>query len=272
MVRVDRHTSAQGSGVLVAPETVNWITIVWPMVAAACLTLGFINLGIGLAQRPRAGRLLFFACALSAAVFSGIELAFIRVDSVADTQPLLRWGNVSAASLVLTLTAFIWVFFGTGNKWLAGAVLAVYAIALTFDFVPGSHLTYKQVTGIRTINTFGGASYNIVEGVPNPWNALTYLACLLLLLFVVDASVKLWRRGEHRRAAVVGGGVTLTILAAAIHSALVETGVLHMPYVISWGYTHGSHTFHLGFQGWRERIDTFYSGNNGEAGTFDFAG
>ncbi|MGO4882821.1 MAG: carboxypeptidase regulatory-like domain-containing protein [Bryobacteraceae bacterium] len=36
--------------------------------------------------------------------------------------------------------------------------------------------------------------------------------------------------------------------------------------------THGSHTFHLGFQGWRERIDTFYSGNNGEAGTFDFAG
>ena len=32
--------------------------------------------------------------------------------------------------------------------------------------------------------------------------------------------------------------------------------------------THGSHTFHLGFQGWRERIDTFYSGNNGEAGTF----
>jgi len=34
----------------------------------------------------------------------------------------------------------------------------------------------------------------------------------------------------------------------------------------------GSHTFHLGFQGWRERIDTFYSGNNGEAGTFTFGG
>lgn len=36
--------------------------------------------------------------------------------------------------------------------------------------------------------------------------------------------------------------------------------------------TKGKHTMHLGFQGWRQRIDTFYSGNNGEAGTFTFDG
>ncbi len=36
--------------------------------------------------------------------------------------------------------------------------------------------------------------------------------------------------------------------------------------------TKGKQTMHLGFQGWRQRIDTFYSGNNGEAGTFTFDG
>ncbi len=36
--------------------------------------------------------------------------------------------------------------------------------------------------------------------------------------------------------------------------------------------TKGTHTFHIGFEGWRQRIDTFYSGNNGEAGTFTFDG
>jgi hypothetical protein len=36
--------------------------------------------------------------------------------------------------------------------------------------------------------------------------------------------------------------------------------------------SHGAHTLHLGFQGWRDRIDTFYSGNNGLAGTFTFDG
>jgi len=36
--------------------------------------------------------------------------------------------------------------------------------------------------------------------------------------------------------------------------------------------TKGSHTMHLGFQGQRQRVDTFYSGNNGRAGTFTFDG
>ncbi len=37
-------------------------------------------------------------------------------------------------------------------------------------------------------------------------------------------------------------------------------------------YTRGTHTMHMGFQGYRYRIDTFYSGNNGEAGTFLYNG
>ena len=37
-------------------------------------------------------------------------------------------------------------------------------------------------------------------------------------------------------------------------------------------YTKGTHTMHFGFQGWRQRIDTFYSGNNGLSGTFSYNG
>ena len=36
--------------------------------------------------------------------------------------------------------------------------------------------------------------------------------------------------------------------------------------------TKGDHTMHFGFQGWRQRIDTFYAGNNGLSGTFNFDG
>jgi hypothetical protein len=34
----------------------------------------------------------------------------------------------------------------------------------------------------------------------------------------------------------------------------------------------GAHNMNFGFQGWRQRINTFYSGNNGRAGTFTFDG
>jgi hypothetical protein len=36
--------------------------------------------------------------------------------------------------------------------------------------------------------------------------------------------------------------------------------------------TKGKHTMHFGFQGYRYRVDTFYSGNNGRAGQFNYNG
>src|SRR5260370_39827862 len=63
-----------------------------------------------------------------------------------------------------------------------------------------------------------------------------YFGVLLMLLFVVDASVRSWRQGNRRRAAVVGGSVVFFILAAGLHSALIEGGIVHTPYLISWSY------------------------------------
>lgn len=214
----------------------NWISIAWPMVAAACLTLGFINLAIGLASPPRAARSLFFLSAVSAALFCGAELALMRADTVADTWRLLHWANVAVALLVVSLTAFIWVFFGTGNRWLALPVPVLFATALVMDFVPGPSVIYREITDLRTVRTFGGATFQVIDGVPNPWNALAYVGVLLFIVFVVDASVRLWRRGARRRAAIVGGSVTFFLLVGGVHTGLMETGVLRTPYLISWSY------------------------------------
>lgn len=46
--------------------------------------------------------------------------------------------------------------------------------------------------------------------------------------------------------------------------------VIHYEDTLVW--SKGTHTMHIGFQGYRYRVDTFYSGNNGRAGTFLFNG
>jgi Carboxypeptidase regulatory-like domain/TonB dependent receptor len=51
---------------------------------------------------------------------------------------------------------------------------------------------------------------------------------------------------------------------------LFADAVIHLEDTLIW--TKGSHTMHIGFQAYRYRIDTFYSGNNGEAGTILFNG
>lgn len=218
----------------------NWITIAWPMVAGACLTLGLIELRVGLAQPGRAARLVFAVSAFAVASVSGFELALMRTDILAQWWPLMRLLDIAVGVMIVSLMAFIWVYFGTGNKWLALAVPSLYAVGLAFDYLPGSGMgsgmTYQKITGFRTVETFGGATFNVAEGVPNPWNVFPYLAVVALIVFVADASVRLWRRGGRRRAAVVGGAVVFFLLAAGGHSALVETGVVQMPYLISWAY------------------------------------
>jgi two-component system, LuxR family, sensor kinase FixL len=214
----------------------NWTTVTWPMVAAACLTLGLIELRIGVGQRPRAPRLLFALSAFAVAAIAALELALLRVDTVAQWWPVMRGLDIAVGVMLVSLAAFVWVYFGTGNKWLGWLVPCLYVAGLMFDYLPGGGMTYEKVTGFRTVTTFGGVTFNVAEGVPNPWNVLPYLAVLALIVFVGDASVRLWRRGGRRRAAVVGGAVVFFLIAAGGHSALVETGIVETPYLISWCY------------------------------------
>ena len=97
-------------------------------------------------------------------------------------------------------------------------------------------MTYQAIIGFRTVETFGGVTFYAAEGVPNPWNVFPYLAVLAQIAFVVDASVRWRRNGGGRRAVVVGGAVVFFFLSGGLQAALVETGVLNTPYMISWAY------------------------------------
>lgn len=218
----------------------NWITITWPMVAAACLTLGLIELSIALGQPRRAARLLFALSAGTVACVSGLELALMRTNVLAEWWALMRLLDIAVGVMLVSLTAFIWTYFGNGRKWLAVAVPVLYALGLAFDYLPGapagSGMTYQTVAGFRTVETFGGVSFHMAEGVPNPWNVFPYLAVLAQIAFVTDASVRWTRSGGDRRPVVVGGAIVFFFLCAGLQVGLVETGVLDMPYMISWAY------------------------------------
>jgi hypothetical protein len=65
------------------------------------------------------------------------------------------------------------------------------------------------------------------------------------------------------------GGNASTIGNADIYQLFADTVIQYEDTVI---VTKGVHTMHMGFQGWRQRINSFYSGNNGRAGSFTFDG
>jgi two-component system sensor kinase FixL len=218
----------------------NWMTITWPMVAGACLTLGLIEMSIGLAQPPRSARLLFALSAFTVACVAGLELALMRTDVLAEWWTLMRFLDIAVGVMLVSLMAFIWTYFGNGRKWLALAVPVLYALGLAFDYLPGapagSGMTYQAVTGFRIVETFGGVTFHVAEGVSNPWNVFPYLAVLAQIAFVTDASVRWRHHGGGWRPVLVGGAVVFFFLCGGLQAALVETGLLNTPYMISWAY------------------------------------
>lgn len=61
---------------------------------------------------------------------------------------------------------------------------------------------------------------------------------VLLVAFVVDASITLWRRGgsdARRRTAIVGGSLAFCVTAAAGLTALIAFGLLHAPAIVMPG-------------------------------------
>ena len=211
------------------------MTVAWPMVTAACLTLALINLRIALGDVRRAPHVFFSMAALAVAAISGFELALLREEDLTRYEGILRWAVLPIAIMVASVTGFVWSFFGTGRVWLAltGVGLSMIAqIANLMADVP----VIRHAVAIRSVETFGGVQFTLPTIVNGPWNWADLISVLAVIVFVLDASIELWRRGGGRRAVIVGGSIIFFFVAARGHALLVERGILRTPYFVSFSF------------------------------------
>jgi two-component system, LuxR family, sensor kinase FixL len=217
----------------------SWVTVIWAMVASACLTLAMVHLAIWFKQAGQHANLLFSVMAISVTAIAACELLLMRAQTTQQFGTVLRWAHLPVFFAVVSIVGFVRLYFGAGRPWLAYTVCGLRLLALIINFLSVPNLNYKEITELRHLTALGGETISVAEGVANPWTKLGELSSVLLLVFVVDASVTLWRRGnraERRRALVVGGSTTFFILAAAGTTALVNAGLIHMPYLISFSF------------------------------------
>lgn len=62
------------------------------------------------------------------------------------------------------------------------------------------------------------------------------LSALALILFVADAGVTVWRRGDRQKALLVSGSIVFFVVGALFQSMLVFWGVIPGPILVSVFY------------------------------------
>ncbi len=210
----------------------NWVTVIWSMTAATCLTLALMNFFIWLSQRDAWANLLFSLMAVSIAAVASYELALMRATTTVEFGFLLRWAHVPTWAIIVSLVLFVRLYLNAGRWWLLWTICGVRTLSLILNFSAGENLNYWQITALQPI-PFLGESVAIAQGALNHWMLVGQTSLVLLLLFVVDATVSVWRRGDRRRAVVVGGSVLFFIIGSTGQATLVLWHLLHWPIIVS---------------------------------------
>src|SRR5436190_6864207 len=212
----------------------SWVTFILALVIGACATMALPNLLVGIKSR-RWENLFFVLAALSVAGIGWGELAMMHSRTTEEIGRLLQWTHLPLFFLVVAIVGFVRAYFGTGKLWLGVAACGVRLISLIINFACPPNVNFREITGLGRFN-FLGEMVALPEGVVSGWTRVGQVSSLLLLAYVIEASIRLWRKGgaeNRRRAAIVGSSHTLFILVAAGFSALFHAGVLSVPYLIS---------------------------------------
>ncbi len=214
----------------------SWVTIVWSMVASACLTLAAMHLRVWSGRRTAWAHLLFSLSAAGVAAYAGCELWMMRAETPGEFGLALRWAHVPVWVTIVSLVAFARLYLRAGRLWLAWTVCGLRTLSLLINcFGSGPNVNYREISALRRFS-FLGESVSAGEGVRNPWTVVGQLSLLLLVLFVTDASVAAWRRGDRRQALVVGGSIAFFALGGTLEAVLVLGGIVHAPLTASLFY------------------------------------
>jgi two-component system, LuxR family, sensor kinase FixL len=214
----------------------NWVTIVWSMNAAACLTLAGIYLLVWCRQREDWVYFVLSCSAVAGAALTGFELAQLHAQTSEQYGALLRWVQFPVWVLVVSVVVFVRLYLRAGRPWLAWSVCGVRTLTLILNFIFIPNLSYREITSLKQVSWWGGETVSVPVGVTNPWVLVAQLSLLLLIIFFVDATITAWRRGDRQCALVVGGALIFFSVIAVGEVVLVVWGIIQAPFLACFAY------------------------------------
>jgi PAS domain S-box-containing protein len=206
------------------------------MAAAACLTLGFMQLFMYMRTRDSLAKIFFFGAAIGAAGSAIFELIMFHATTVPTYSFAIRYSHIPIYILLVSLVWFVDIYFKTAQRWLAYLITGLWSLILIINFTSPHSLVFKSISGLRRVSLPWGEEFSLAYGPINSWVHLSEATSVLIIIYLVDASLRLWRQGGQRRALVIGGSVVFFMIVAGIHTPLVDASILHMPYIVSFAF------------------------------------
>ena len=206
------------------------------MAAAASITIGTLTTAVWLSRPGSAAYGWFGLAAVAFGAATLMEPLFYSADSIESFVGPLRWQIVFLAVFLVSFTWFLIEYSGVRQRWLAYLVAGVLAGFMVLNFLSPHTLLYEEITGLRSIDLPWGQAIVFAEGrQPAYWPLINLPGVLIGVLFVIGVR-RLWRTGDHRRAAGLSIAFVPFAVAFWVLDPLMELGAIDAPYISSFAY------------------------------------
>jgi PAS domain S-box-containing protein len=214
----------------------SYVTVIWSVVASCALLLAFMYGYVWLMDRKARASLAFAILALSVVGVVVMELAIMRAQTTLQLIEFHRWIHVFVFPLIVAILAFIRLYFGAGRAWLMWTIIGIRCVVLVLNFTAAGTFNYDAIGAVARVQLFGEEVSAVGEATVGRWQWLGLLSTLLILVYLVDAAMTLWREGSHesrRRAIVIGSSVFLSAGLAILNNQLATWEIARIPPLIS---------------------------------------
>lgn len=210
----------------------SWTTITWSAAGGVCLALAVVHALVWSKSRESWANLAFAVAALMAAITTQFELGMMHAETPAEYGRQFWLLHTPVNVLIIALAWFVYLYLEAGRLWLLWLLVTSRAVLLVANLLVRPNLNFHEISGLRQLQVWG-ETLVLPIGTPRPWTYALGGTALLLVIFVIDASITAWRRGQRRRGAIVGGTVALAVVLSVILSQMHNYGLLSMPYTLS---------------------------------------
>jgi signal transduction histidine kinase len=215
------------------------ITFLWSVNAAIALLLAVICALVWFVDRRDTAKLMFCVLALATAAATPFELGMMQAATAAEMGEQLRWYHLPIFFTLIGQTLFVRTYLGTGRLWLLCTFILIRVFVLVANFTVQPNYNFLEISSLQHIEFLGGQVAVIGASTPRSWQWLAIVSVLLMVTFVVDATIEAWRKGAgetRRRARTVGLAFIVPMIGNLALNQLVASGVLHIPIVATFWF------------------------------------
>jgi two-component system sensor kinase FixL len=210
----------------------DWATVIFSATAGMCLSMAAVHLVVRLRAREFPVNLPFSLWAIVVASEAILELAMMHAQTPDQYFELWWWVSIPYSLGAFAYFWFVIRYLGAFRRWLLWTICVVPALNLAVSLLFHRPPEFSAITALQSVQ-FLGEQVAAPVAVPGPLIWANRINVILILVFIVDAALIAWRKGQRRRPIILGLAFLSNSVGAIVLSTLFQGAERSSPIFIS---------------------------------------